>query len=102
VGPVDPDAPPAPLEVDAVVVDDPPCPEPLELVVVGPLPVVPVPVLDVVSDVEPWQVSTFGSHLTLPSSAHPTNADAPAETITPKPKRIRNVELRRVMCFLNL
>jgi hypothetical protein len=100
-----PEAPPAPLEVVDVTVDEPPCPDPvfvaLELVVSDPpLVVGPEPVLEVVSDVVLAHVSTLGSHRALPSSVHPRNAAMPTERRTPT-KEMRDDKLRPAMCFLS-
>jgi hypothetical protein len=109
VSPLDPVAPPAPLvlAVDPVapldVVSEPPCPEPVLVAlapVVDPLPVGPVVV---VASVEPVvaQLSTLGSHLALPFSAQPTNADPPSETMNPTPQEMRSKKLGPGMCFLS-
>jgi hypothetical protein len=114
VAPLDPLVPPAPLVlVDVVgplvvgplVVDEVlPCPEPeLEVELVSePVPVDPVLVVapEFVPEPELSHVSTFGSHLAAPCSAQPTNAVAPAETMNPKPKEMRNRKLRG-MCILS-
>jgi hypothetical protein len=110
VGPLDPEAPPAPLVVDPVgplVVDEePPCPDPLLVVLevsevddpVGPvlavvLPAVSVPVVS--------HMSTLGSHLEEPDWVQPAKNDAPIETMAPTPKKPPSRKLRG-MCFLSL